>query len=272
MSVFDFCSGRFFRAKPDKIAFEIDFNRVEAPALAPDALEIALGQFESRAIREIRKICDTGKLPPMEDFSYVYNLITLFAVRSPAIRTAMVSMQDRIWRQLMRLVTFSEAIYKDRMKHARAEGFIRDGLDVSYESMKDFVRRDAFTISVPPGWHILNEFEIFNEMVHRVGYRYWSVMTVKPGAPDLITCDRPAPTRLNDEKIFFTISPRCALLGALDPIAPAEFELSEARVGLINTQLVMQTIRQIYSRTSQVTFSHGDKLIVCDLRHATTNA
>lgn len=34
------------------VAFELDYNRVNAPTVAPDALEKAIGRFESHAVRD----------------------------------------------------------------------------------------------------------------------------------------------------------------------------------------------------------------------------
>jgi len=262
----DFSTEKFFPAKPDDVAFEPDFNRIEIDGMAPDALETAMGGVEGRAIREIREICKTGKLPDMDAFSYIYNLITLFAVRNPALREAVRVAERHMARVMLDVMTSSKEMYEQQTKRTKEAGFIRADLNVSYDQMKDFATRDAYTISIPTQRHIHSEFTIFPKMLDKVAQRYWSVMTVKNEAPDLITCDRPAPTRLGDRTIAFTISPRYALLGASKLYAPAEFEIDASAVAEINTQLMKQAIKQIYSRTSQVTLLRDDKLITCDLR------
>jgi len=139
-----------------------------------------------------------------------------------------------------------------QIRRTKEAGFIRADLNVSHDQMKDLARRDAYTISIPTQRHIHREFRIFPELQDKVARRYWSVMTVKNDAPDLITCDRPAPTRLGDKTIVFTISPRHALLGASELYAPAEFEIDASAVAEINTQLVEQAIKQIYSRPAKL--------------------
>jgi hypothetical protein len=67
---FDLSTYQCFRAKPEAVAFEVDFNRIEMEGTAPDAIEMALSRFEGRAIRAIREICRTGKLPSDDAFSY----------------------------------------------------------------------------------------------------------------------------------------------------------------------------------------------------------
>src|SRR5690242_3179053 len=105
LCAYDHSTGTFCTPKPKHVAFEVDYNRVNAPTLRPDALETSLGHFESRAIRELRKIIATGKLPPPndEDFSWFYNLIALFAVKCPALRRASDAARQQIIRELMDL-------------------------------------------------------------------------------------------------------------------------------------------------------------------------
>jgi hypothetical protein len=263
----DFSTKKFFTAKPDDVAFELDFNRIEIDGMAPDALETAMRGVEGRAIREIREICKTSRLVNMDAFSYIYNLITLFAVRNPAMREAALVAERHMARIVLDVMTSSKEMYKQQIERSKEAGFMRADLNVSYDQMKDFARRDAYTISIPTQRHIHSEFTIFPEMLDKVAQRYWSVMRVKNDAPDLITCDRPAPARLGDKTIVFTIGPRHALMGASELHAPAEFEIGASEVAEINTELMGQVIKQIYSRTSGVTLLRDDKLITCDLRH-----
>ena len=266
LCVLDFSVRNFFRSKPKYVACNTDYNAIEVPGLPLDAYESAQGRFEGQAIREVRKICETGQLPDMRTFAYVYNLITLFAVKNPAIRNATASMQDTIYRQLMKIWTSSPAIYEQRLEDAKEAGFIQPGRHVSFETMKDFVQRDAYTIKIHSHSHVVTELSAFDGLLPAVAERYWSVMSVKRGAPDLITCDRPAPTRLDAATIVFTISPRRALLGATELYAPAEFEIGAHHVAQINTDLLEQANSQIYSRTDQIALLKGGQIGIYDMR------
>lgn len=267
LSVFDLQTSRFFLAKPRNVACELDYNRISVRTLAPDAFEKALGRFESDAIREIRNICRTGKLPPTEMFSYAYNLLMLFAVKAPPNRRAMTELQTSTYGQLLRIWTSSREIFEARVKDAQERGFIRPDADLSFERSRDALRRGAFKVSIPTDAHILTEISIFDELLPLVSQRYWSVMNVQAGAPDLITCDRPAPPVLGDGQIIFTLSPRCALLGDQEDPSPDDFEIDAEAVGRINARLVNQATRQIYSRTSRVTLMNDDRLVTCDLKN-----
>jgi Protein of unknown function (DUF4238) len=106
LCAYDHSTETFFRPKPKHIAFEIDYNRADSPNYPLDALETRLVQFESLAIRELRKIITTGKLSSQEEFSWVYNLIALFAVKTPTVRSGF----DAAQKQTVR----AQAVFSDR--------------------------------------------------------------------------------------------------------------------------------------------------------------
>jgi hypothetical protein len=262
----DFRTEKFFQAKPRDVAFEIDYNAIEVDGLPSDAYEIAQGRFEGEAIRQVRQICETGKLPDLKALSYIYNLITLFSVKNPAIRNSMARMQDTVNRQLMRIWTSNPTMCKKRFDEARKAGFITSDSQFDYEKLKDFVRRDAYTIKIHTHSHVLTEISVFDDLLPIVAQRYWSVMTVKPGVPDLITCDRPAPPQLNTDIIVFTLSPRHALLGATEPEASEEFEIGIRQVTHINMKLLNQANAQIYSRSPKIALPKNGQLGMLDMR------
>ena len=96
--VCDFLVQRSFRQRPKKVAFEVDFNRFEAVAHPPDALEKAFGQFERQVASLIQQIAKNRALPPDADLSYLVNFITLLAVRHPVMRASMESAQQHLYR------------------------------------------------------------------------------------------------------------------------------------------------------------------------------
>jgi hypothetical protein len=265
LRVYDHSTQKSFPAKPKDVAFEPNYNRVNAPTLAPDALEKAMGRFESYAVREVRKIITSGKLTPPEEFSYVYNLIALFAVKTPALRRASENAQKQVWRQVMHLTVSSEEMFEQQMSAAREDGFLRPDLNVSYQQMKDFITRDAYTISIPVEQHILTEHSVFDKILPHLSQRYWSVMTAKADAPDIITCDRPAPPLLAAERLVFPLSPRRALLGTKEPEAPEEFEIDTKAVAYLNFKILDQSISQIYSRTNKVVLLNDERATTYDL-------
>jgi Protein of unknown function (DUF4238) len=90
-------------------------------------------------------------------------------------------------------------------------------------------------------------------------------MTAKDDAPDIITCDRPAPPLLGAERVVFPISPRRALLGTKEAEAPEEFEIDTHRVAHLNSNMLSQSMKQIYSRSSEITLLHEDKVMTVNI-------
>lgn len=157
---YDHSPETFFKAKPKDVAFEIDYNRIDNPNYAPDALETGLGQFESHAIRELRKIITTGKLTSPEEFSWVYNLIALFAVKTPALRSGSDAAQKRMARVIIDLAVSSKEIFESQISAARASGFLRPELDVSYENAKEFVTRRVHDLNTSRTSHHHRAFRV----------------------------------------------------------------------------------------------------------------
>ena len=265
LCAYDHSTQTFFKPKPKHVAFEIDYNRVSTPNYPPDALEKGLASFESHAIRELRKIIATGKLTPPEEFSWVYNLIALFAVKTPALRSASDAAQQQMMRQLMHLTISSKQMYECQISAARANGSLRPGLDVSYEKAKGFVTRGEYTISIPVDRHIITEHSVFDNILPLLSRRHWSVMTAKVDAPDIISCDRPAPPLLDVERVVFPISSRRTLLGTKEAEAPEEFEIDAEKVAYLNFTMLSQSRKQIYSRSSKITLLHEDKPMTVDI-------
>lgn len=265
LCAYDHLTQTFFKPKPKHVAFDIDYNRIDSPNYPPDALETRLGQFESHAIRELRKIITTGKLTSPEEFGWVCNLIALFAVKTPAIRSGSDAAQKQIVRKIMQLVVSSKGMYESQISAARAGGFLRPELDVPYESAKEFVTRGEYEISIPVERHIITEHSVFDRILPHLSQRHWSVMTAKGDAPDIITCDRPAPPQLGAERVVFPISSRRALLGTKEAEAPEEFEIDTHKVAHLNSKMLSQSMKQIYSRSSEITLLHEDKVMTANI-------
>ena len=96
LCVFDLMASRFFKQKPKNVACEVDFNRVEIEGESPDSLEEAFGRFENEAISVIRDICNKDCVPEDKEFSYVYNLITLFGIRNPKMRQSLTGSRKQL--------------------------------------------------------------------------------------------------------------------------------------------------------------------------------
>jgi hypothetical protein len=258
LCVFDFMAARFFVQKPRNVAFEPDFNRVDIKGHTPDVLEEAFGQFEARTALVIRQITTEEDIPEDEEFSYVLNLISLFAVRNPATRRSMSVARRHECRVIGDLVASDKMVYEHPIQKARASGFL-SGKDVPYEKLRDFLRRDAYEIEIPPHDHLVRELAIFQNILALVSSRNWSLLIAPADAPDFMTCDHPI--SLLYKQLLFPLDARHALMGDRKRGAPRRMHLSAAGVAETNLRMWKLADRQIYSRTPDVALLSDDRVV-----------
>jgi uncharacterized protein DUF4238 len=263
LCVLDFEASRFFRQRPRNVAFEVDFNRFETNSYAPDALERAFGQFEAMASQVVRKICTEECLPEDEQFSYVVNLITLLAIRNPALRRSMDTARNHMWRVVGDMLASDLSLYENHLRSARAGGFVT-GKEVPFESVRDFIRKGEYTITYDSQEHLQRELRVFEKLLPEVGARCWSVLVAGPGAPDFITCDHPV--SLVYKQTLFPLDARHALMGEKDGQAPERIVLQDKGVAEVNLRLFKLANRQIYSRSETVTVLDGETAVTLSLR------
>ena len=249
--VLDLRENRRFSATPRNIAVETDFNRIDLPGFEPDYLEKTFAQqLEGKAASVLRWICDNGEIPANEDFSYVLNLATLFAVRNPAMRRSMEAARKQEIRIVFDLLASDRRLYEDHLAKAREQGFIT-GADVPFEKMRGALRAD-FTLDISPQEHLATELAVFSKVLRTVCSRYWSLLIAGPDAPDFITCDHPV--SLVFKQVVFPIGPRHALMGDRARPRPYRMKLTGAGVSEVNARIVRLADRHVYSRFPEIAF------------------
>ena len=247
--VFDLIARRSFQQKPKNIAYKRDFNRVNFDGFPPDVLEAAFGEIEGKAAGVIQRICKEAQLPGDEEFSYVLNLIALFAVRNPAMRRSMTVARRHEYRVIADLLTSDRGLYQRHHQTAPAAGFVSE-TDVTFEQVQEFVRRDDYTVEISPQVHLQTELAVFENTLTSASSRHWSLLTATPEAPDFITCDHPA--SLVYKQAVFPLDPRYALMGDRDSRAPRMIAMDTEGVAEVNSRMLRLADRQVYSRTSEV--------------------
>jgi hypothetical protein len=253
--VYDLGANRFFQTKPKKIAYEVDFNRVDIEGQAPDVLERAFGELiEAKAASVIRRMCDESRLPEDEDFSYVLNLMTLLVVRHPVMRRSMTAARQLCYRALADLLASDRTLYEHHLKAARDAGFVSRS-DVPFGQMQELLRGGNYTIEISPHDHLRTELAAFEDTLRSVSSRYWSLLSAEADAPDFITCDRPV--SLVFPEAVFPLGTRHCIIGSRDHPAPREIILNESGVAEVNSRILKLADRQVYSRTSELA------LLVC---------
>lgn len=262
LNVADLSAGRWFQQIPRRVAYERDFNRIRTEGYAPDAVETALGRFEEKALNVIRRITSDVDLPENEDFSYVLNLITLFAVRSPALRRAMAVARQHVYRIIEDLLASDRRVYEAENRRARAAGFLSD-VEVPFEDFRKSVRREGYTLELGTEDHLSRELEVFQKLLPEVSSRYWSLLIAAPGAPDFVTCDHPV--SLVYKQLLFPLDARHALMGDRQPQAPRKFDLVAEGVAEVNSRMLKLANRQIYSRAPDIALLRNGKILTTSL-------
>jgi hypothetical protein len=249
LCAFDLIENRFFQQKPKNVAYELDFNRVDIAGHPPDIMETHFGKLEGETASVIRRICRDGRIPGNEEFSYVLNLITLFAVRNPGMRRSMTLARQQMNRVIVDMLASDEGLYESHLRRARGAGFV-SGPDVPFEKMRDLAR-DYEPGGISSQEHLQTELGAFEKLLPSVAERYWSLLVAAPDAPDFITCDHPV--SLIYKQVLFPIDPRYAVMGVRDDPAPATLTLNKAGVAEVNARTLRIAGRQLYSRSLEVT-------------------
>jgi|RhiMetdeSRZDD1v2_1073273.scaffolds.fasta_scaffold102602_5 hypothetical protein len=263
--VYDCVTGKVFPTQPGKVGAERDFNRIELDGHDPDALEGALGEFEDRAISVIRGIQASRELPADEEFSYVINLMALLVVRNPRFRANMNKAMDHTVRVMGNLLVSDKRLYEHRLAKAKAAGFVSQDAEVSFETMRQFIHDDQYTVTVSTSESLLRELGLMDKALQHLGTRHWTLVTAALDAPDFVTCDHPVapifkdPNRrgpigygLSETEVSFPLNTRQALLGVFENPLPPIIEVDAKQVAGINSRTVHHAYRQVYSKIASI--------------------
>ena len=200
LCVFDLATRKSFRTRPRNVAAEKDFNLVEVEGQPPDFLEQGLGALECKASAVIRKMGETKQLAKDEDLVYVINLISLLIVRNPRARRSLTRARKQTAKTIGEMLVSDRKLWEHHLTKAREAGDVT-GPDVSFERMKELVNGGQYTIEVATQALIRTELSVFDDVLKRVGSRYWSLLDAAPDAPDFITCDHPITLAFKDSRV-----------------------------------------------------------------------
>jgi len=263
--VLDLQTQKAFATRPRNVAAQRDFNRIDVEDQRPDALEQALGDFEDRAIAVIRWVRDQGCLPEDNDFSYLLNLMCLLVVRNPRLRQSLTRAKQQGARIIMDRLVSDRRLWEHHMRKALEAGDIPVS-DVSFEQMKRFVEEEGYAIEIDQQDNLRSEFRIFDNILHSLADRCWSLLVAAADAPHFITSDHPISqvfkdphqtgpigVELRQTELVFPLNSRQALLGVFEEQLPPRLVVEARDVAVINTRTLRTAERQVYSVESVFT-------------------
>ncbi len=262
--------GRRFTSNILNIAVKHDFNRVEIEGQAPDVFEQVIAGFEGQLAPALVRILEAGSLKNEDDRAILLNFIGLIAIRNPRHREMFRDFNERVLNQVMELATATKERWEGQMKQAREAGFLRDTKNISYEEMRDFVKKKEYRIELDTQFHIATEMKSFGAVLQTLFNRKWVTFTPPKESGGFITSDHPVCLMFSDPsmrgkfhgpghgvagtEIIFPIGKRLAAVGAFE-LQAGELQLTEQDVAGINGALVAYADRQVYAHDPEFTYS-----------------
>lgn len=249
----------FFTTIPKNVGKERDFNTIDLEGFEPDYLESQLALFDDRADQAIRNIEKTGRFEG-EDKIFVLNLIALFAIRNPQRREWWNSIIDHTSK-----IALSMAVSKVGRKS--------NGILIT-KDIKTFVDKGEFKIEAGRRDHIELELRVFEDVLHFLLQRKWSLVKASDDA-EFVTCDRAVALIWNEPQnkihspgfglkgtqVHFALSKKLALVGDFDGRNETVLTTKE-QVALINANILLQAREWVYSSNKDFYFinPNGDTL------------
>ncbi|WP_342739544.1 DUF4238 domain-containing protein [Bradyrhizobium sp. B117] len=120
ITLVDLDTGDEFTTNPENVAQERDFNRIETDDLAPDALEMAHGQFEGELAPILQSVVNGNIDATKEDFDSILNLVALLAIRNPRYRSPFSEFQDNVRQQILQLTSATKERWEAHIERANA--------------------------------------------------------------------------------------------------------------------------------------------------------
>lgn len=260
--VFDFNDKKTFETKPRNVGGVRDFNRIDLPDVAPDALETALSAFETNIASAISRVVRGGAFAD-EDKDYIIHLIALIALRSPQMRENF----RRFFADIAQMMVEASLATKERWEGICADA-AREGVDLGagtdYEVLRDFVRGKDYKIDFAREYKIGLEFKGVDSILPFLYARKWLLTRATESSGPFITTDAPVSLTwrhpdevpvmfrsspghgMKDTLLYFPLSKDVALIGEFDG-RDGEVNASKRLVTMLNTRALMHFHKQVYA-------------------------
>ncbi len=261
-SVFDVQNGRWFETAPSNVAKKRDFNFIEG--YPTDTLENALSGFETKADKALNIVESSRSINSTRDWTYVLNLITLFAIRNPRSRDGLIEFRDRVAILTMEMALETPKRWEDLIAEAKAAGAVRVDANVTYDDAKDFIDNRRFTLSHSNALNVGAEFNAFDHVLQLMGARKWWLYVAPQPSTGFVCSDHPVtlmhtngdpPTLarpvgygLIDTAVFVPLTRSLALYGTFEQEGHGQvIPLTERQVAAFNGLTLHLAQRQIYA-------------------------
>jgi hypothetical protein len=249
---------------------EHDFNRVEIEGQPADVFEQALSKFEAELAPALTRILQARNLKNADDKAVLLNFIAMISIRNPRHRETFRKFNEDVMGKMMQLATATKERWEGQLAQARAAGYLKDTKHISYEDMREFVRKKNFRIDLNKEFHTATEMGSLDAVLQTLFERKWVTFTPPKTSSGFITSDHPVCLMFSDPKmrgkfygpghglagteIIFPIGKGLAAVGAFE-LKDDELELTEESVAGINGALVAYAGRHVYAHDLDFTYS-----------------
>lgn len=264
LTVVDFKEKKCFETIPRNVGGIRDFNRIDVNGTNPNTIEQTLAGFEGKVASALQKL--------EQDLNFEGNtkdlvlfFIALLAVRSPEMREHSNNFQAKISEMAIDLSLATKERWESLIKQINENE--KDVIEnVTYEDMKKFHARKAYTIKVSKEYHIYTEFAQIEAMLPYLANRNWLIIRSTNDSGPFITTDNPVnltwkvPKKfppfyrnspgygMKDTQVYFPASKNIALVGEYDGpngIIDGTREL----IAALNSKMLIFTYKQLYAPT-----------------------
>ncbi len=260
--VVDLGTRRTFETAPANVAAERDFHTIDIEGLAPDALENAFSEFETRLDEALKRIVAARSIANDNDRALVFELITLMATKNPRLRENFSDMRAQTAKMIMDLATSTPERWAAQIRAAKKDGFLVRDADEDYDRIRESVERGEYEIETPTMEHLRAELPTFEKVMPLIAERKWMMFRAPPGS-SFVTSDHPmclmwanpeerrrfSPPGLALAKtqLLFPISHELAMIGAFE-MRDEERDTDVSHVAQINGSIFLRCMRQVYAR------------------------
>ena len=263
--VTDLARWKSYPATPRKIAKQRDFNRVDIPGIAPDAIETALSSFETTVDGALFRTIEAENFVNDGDRRIILNLMALLHVRNPRFREARRRFQDELSKMLLQAHVRSPEQWQAQIDRMTKAGYPKP--ELPYEEIRDYVRRGEFDLNVSTTQHVKVELQAFETVLTALADRNWALWRAAPGSGGYITTDHPVclvwtdaemahkrlPVGLAHRRtqVLFPLSKGLLMTGVREEFREGVYGAPQHLVAMANSILIGFAEDQIYSADDQ---------------------
>jgi hypothetical protein len=275
--VFDQKSGNQWDAIPESVGFQKHLYSIDLPDTEPDVIEDAFSIVETNVAPIIKDICQSQQIPhETVAYTWLINYIALLSVRTPVRLDHLTEPINEESKIISEMMLSTPERFEATKQNMRKDG-IKFNENVSYESLKDFVFEEKYTLSINNNTRISTLMNAVDAIIPLLGARNWTVAYSPPEIGDFICSDNPVSLHwitqknrgfwsspgygLLETQVSVPLSSRIMLLGRFEELPPNFVISSKRNLAILNSYTGMYSDRFIFSRESDFLWYKQDDTI-----------